>query len=65
MTLAQHIEDLPEKEKLVISMYYSDEMTMKEIGEVLEITESRVSQIHSQAVIRLRSKLRKDGLLED
>ena len=65
MTLAKHIEDLPEKEKLVISMYYSDEMTMKEIGEVLEITESRVSQIHSQAVIRLRSKLRKDGLLED
>ena len=64
-TLAQHIDDLPEKEKLVISMYYSDEMTMKEIGEVLEITESRVSQIHSQAVIRLRAKLRKDGLLEE
>ena len=63
--LAQHIEQLPEKEKLVVSMYYSDEMTMKEIGQVLDITESRVSQIHSQAVIRLRSKLRKDGLLED
>ena len=64
-TLAQHIDELPEKEKLVISMYYSDEMTMKEIGEVLEITESRVSQIHSQAVIRLRAKLRKGGLLEE
>jgi RNA polymerase sigma factor for flagellar operon FliA len=64
-TLAEHIDELPEKEKLVISMYYSDEMTMKEIGEVLEITESRVSQIHSQAVIRLRAKLRKDGLLEE
>jgi RNA polymerase sigma factor FliA len=64
-TLAQHIDDLPGKEKLVISMYYSDEMTMKEIGEVLEITESRVSQIHSQAVIHLRAKLRKDGLLEE
>jgi RNA polymerase sigma factor for flagellar operon FliA len=64
-TLAKHIEQLPEKEKLVISMYYSDEMTMKEIGAVLDITESRVSQIHSQAVIRLRAKLRKDGLLED
>lgn len=63
--LAHHIEELPEKEKLVISMYYSDEMTMKEIGLALEITESRVSQIHSQAVLRLRNKLRKDGLLED
>lgn len=64
-TLAQHIESLPEKERLVVSMYYSDEMTMKEIGQALDITESRVSQIHSQAVIRLRSKLRKDGLLEE
>ena len=63
--LAKHIEELPEKERLVISMYYSDEMTMKEIGMTLDITESRVSQIHSQAVIRLRNKLRKDGLLED
>ncbi len=62
--LARHIEQLPEKEKLVVSMYYSDELTMKEIGQVLEITESRVSQIHSQAVLRLRAKLRKDGLLE-
>lgn len=64
-TLAKHIEQLPEKERLVVSMYYSDEMTMKEIGMVLNITESRVSQIHSQAVIRLRHKLRKDGLIGD
>ena len=64
-TLARHIEQLPEKERLVVSMYYSDEMTMKEVGKVLNITESRVSQIHSQAVIRLRNKLRKDGLLGD
>lgn len=64
-TLASHIKQLPEKERLVISMYYGDELTMKEIGKVLNITESRVSQIHSQAVIRLRSKLRKDGLIED
>jgi RNA polymerase sigma factor for flagellar operon FliA len=64
-TLARHIELLPEKERHVISMYYGDEMTMKEIGKVLEITESRVSQIHSQAVIRLRNKLRKEGLLEE
>ncbi|MDA8138543.1 MAG: FliA/WhiG family RNA polymerase sigma factor [Desulfobacteraceae bacterium] len=64
-TLAKHIENLPEKERLVVSMYYSDEMTMKEIGLALDITESRVSQIHSQAVLRLRNKLRKDGFIED
>ena len=62
--LAQAIEALPEKEKLVISLYYLDELTMKESGEVLGITESRVSQIHSQAIIHLRAKLRKQKLLE-
>ena len=56
---------LLEKEKLVVSLYYSDELTMKEIGQVLNITESRVSQIHAQAIIHLRGKLRRDGLLED
>jgi RNA polymerase sigma factor for flagellar operon FliA len=65
VTLAKYIEALPEKERLVVSMYYADEMTMKEIGMALDITESRVSQIHSQAVIRLRHMLRKDGLLEE
>ncbi len=64
-TIAKHIDLLPEKEKLVVSLYYSDELTMKEIGQVLNITESRVSQIHAQAIIHLRSKLRRDGLLED
>jgi RNA polymerase sigma factor for flagellar operon FliA len=64
-TIAKNIDLLPEKEKLVVSLYYSDELTMKEIGKVLNITESRVSQIHAQAIIRLRSKLRRDGLLED
>ncbi|BBO88282.1 FliA/WhiG family RNA polymerase sigma factor [Desulfosarcina ovata] len=64
-TIAKNIDLLPEKEKLVISLYYSDELTMKEIGQVLNITESRVSQIHAQAIIRLRSKLRRDGLLEE
>ena len=62
--LAGAIEVLPEKEKLVISLYYLDELTMKETGEVLGITESRVSQIHSQAIIHLRAKLRKKRLLE-
>jgi len=52
------IDQLPEKERLVISLYYYYELTMKEIGEVLDITESRVSQIHTKAVLRLRGKLR-------
>ena len=63
--IAETIEKLPEKEKLVVSLYYWDELTMKEIGNVLEITESRVSQIHSQAIIHLRAKLRKEKLLGD
>ena len=62
--VARAIEQLPEKERLVISLYYLEELTMKETGKVLNITESRVSQIHSQAVLRLRSKLRKEKLLD-
>ncbi len=53
------IERLPEKEKTVISLYYYNELTMKEIGKILKLTESRVSQIHTKAVIRLRGKLKK------
>jgi len=64
-TIANNIDLLPEKERLVISLYYSDELTMKEIGEVLNITESRVPQIHAQAIIHLRGTLRREGLLED
>ena len=60
--IAGFIDQLKEKEKMVVSLYYWDELTMKEIGKVLDITESRVSQIHSQALIHLRAKLRKDGL---
>jgi RNA polymerase sigma factor FliA len=56
--IAKAIDTLPEKERLMISLYYYEELTMKEIGEVLSITESRVSQIHSKAVYRLRSKLK-------
>ncbi len=52
------IEDLPEREKNVMGMYYEQEMNLKEIGAVLGVTESRVSQLHSQAVARLRAKLR-------
>ncbi len=56
--IAKAIDSLPEKERLMISLYYYEELTMREIGEVLGITESRVSQIHSKAVFRLRTKLR-------
>jgi len=56
--IAHAIDDLPDKERLMISLYYYEELTMKEIGEVLGITESRVSQIHSKAVFRLRTRLK-------
>jgi len=57
--LASAIADLPEKEKLTVSLYYQEELTMKEIGEVLGYTESRISQMHSKAMFRLRAKLKK------
>lgn len=57
-SLAEAIGELPERERMVVSLYYHDGLTMKEIGRVLDITESRVSQIHSRAVLRLRGKLR-------
>ena len=57
--IANAISDLPEKEKLTVSLYYQDELTMKETGEVLGYTESRISQMHSKAMYRLRTKLKK------
>jgi RNA polymerase sigma factor for flagellar operon FliA len=56
--VAECIASLPEKERLVISLYYFEDLNMKEIGNVLGITESRVCQIHTKAVGRLRSKLK-------
>jgi RNA polymerase sigma factor for flagellar operon FliA len=56
-TLADAIARLPEREKLVITLYYYEELTLREIGEVLGVTESRVSQLHTKAVLRLRSRL--------
>ncbi len=56
--LAQAIDTLPEREKLVMALYYDEELNLKEIGEVLGVSESRVSQIHSQAAHRLRGRLR-------
>ncbi|MBU0682232.1 MAG: FliA/WhiG family RNA polymerase sigma factor [Proteobacteria bacterium] len=57
--LASSIEALPEKERLVVSLYYFNELTMKEIGQVLNYTESRISQMHSKAMLRLRTKIKK------
>ena len=55
--LAEGILSLPEREKLVMSMYYRDELNLREIGAVLEVSESRVCQIHGQALVRLRARL--------
>ena len=51
------IEELPERQRLVLSLYYYEDLNLKEIGQVLRVTESRVSQLHAQAVSRLRNKL--------
>jgi RNA polymerase sigma factor for flagellar operon FliA len=55
--LAAAIDQLPEREKVVLSLYYSEELTMHEIGQVLEVTLSRISQIHTQAILHLRAAL--------
>lgn len=55
--LAQAIGQLPERERLVMSLYYDDELNLKEIGAVLDVSESRVCQIHGQAMLRLRARL--------
>jgi RNA polymerase sigma factor for flagellar operon FliA len=55
--LAAAILHLPEREKLVLSLYYDEEMNLREIGEVLEVSESRVCQIHGQALVRVRARL--------
>ncbi len=55
--LAECIAALPQKEQLVMSLYYDDELNFREIGQVLEVSESRVCQIHAQAVMRIRTKM--------
>jgi len=55
--IADAIAALPEREKLVVALYYYENLTLREIGEVLGVTESRVSQLHTKAVLRLRGKL--------
>jgi len=56
--LAAAIEALPERERLVLSLYYDDELNLREIGAVLEVSESRICQIHGQALVRLRARVR-------
>jgi len=55
--IVEAIKQLPDKEKKVIVLYYYEDLTLKEIGEVLEVTESRISQLHTKAIMRLRGKL--------
>ena len=56
-SLAQAIDALPERERLVMSLYYTDGLNLKEIGAVLKVTESRVCQLHGQALVRLKARL--------
>jgi RNA polymerase sigma factor for flagellar operon FliA len=56
-SLAQAIDALPERERLVMSLYYTEGLNLKEIGAVLKVTESRVCQLHGQALVRLKARL--------
>lgn len=58
--LVEALDMLPEREKLVMTLYYQEELNLKEIGAVLDVTESRVSQLHSQAIKRIRSRVATD-----
>ena len=63
--LAEAVSELGEREQLVLSLYYQDEMNLKEIGEILGVIESRVSQIRAKTILKLRAKLRiitQDGI---
>lgn len=62
--LGEIIENLPEKERLVVTLYYYEEMTLKEVAAVLGVSESRVSQIHSKAVMKMRTKMQFAGIYE-
>jgi len=55
--IVEAINELPDKEKKILVLYYYEDLTLKDIGRVLQVTESRVSQLHSKAILHLRSKL--------
>jgi RNA polymerase sigma factor for flagellar operon FliA len=63
--LAKAIDELSDRERMVVSMYYVDELTLKEIGQAMNLTESRISQIHTAVIMRLRKKLIKNGILDN
>ena len=63
--VADAIARLPEREKLVIALYYYENLTLREIGEVLGVTESRISQLHTKAVLRLRARMQDEDLSAD
>jgi RNA polymerase sigma factor for flagellar operon FliA len=63
--ITKAIEELPERQRLVLSLYYYEDLNLKEIGKVLRVTESRVSQLHAQAVTKLRVKLQQLLSLEE
>lgn len=64
--LGESIEKLPEKEKMVLTLYYYEELTLKEISAIMKVSESRISQLHTKAILRLRGKLaRQKSLLND
>lgn len=58
--IKEGIKQLPEKQRLVLSLYYFEDLNLKEIGQVLDVTESRVSQLHTQAILKLKAKLKND-----
>jgi RNA polymerase sigma factor for flagellar operon FliA len=60
--MRDEIKKLPEREKLVLSLYYDEGLTLSEIGSVLGVTESRISQIHTKSVLHLRSRLHAAGV---
>ena len=62
--LAAAIESLPERERLVITLYYYEELTLKEIGAVMDVSESRACQLHTRALLRLRAHLEREKTLE-
>lgn len=63
--LGDAIQKLPEKERRVISLYYFDELTLKEISAIMKVSESRISQLHTKAILRLRSKLARHKTIAD
>ena len=63
--MGEAIETLQEMERMVITLYYYEELTMKEIASVIGVTESRVSQIHKDAIIRLTERLKREGDLDN